>query len=71
MKSAEMAKNGNFIDLKVATNGNYLLYDKWPKMAINGCMLLPKLAIKGTICNSIENLSHFFAISGNILHLHQ
>ena len=38
------------------------------KMAINGCILLPKMATYKTICNSIENLSHFFAISGNILH---
>ena len=40
------------------------LWQKLPKMAINGCILLP---IKGTIYNSIEYLSHLFAISGNIL----
>ena len=54
------------IDLKVVTNGNYLLHgrscQKWP---IKGCILLPKMAINRTICNSIENLSHFFfSISG-------
>ena len=36
------------------------LWQKLPKMAINGCILLPKIAINGMICNSIENLSHFF-----------
>ena len=57
-----------FIDLKVAKNGNYLPYDsscqKWQK---NDCTELPKMAIKGLICYSIEHFSHFFAISGNIL----
>ena len=57
-----------FIDLKVAKNGNYVPYDsscqKWQFLLTSK---LPKMVIKGLICYSIENFSHFFAISGNIL----
>ena len=38
------------------------------EVAINDCTLLPEMAIKKWICHSIENFSHFFAISGNVLH---
>ena len=56
------------INLKVVKNGNYVPYDsscqKWQFLLTSK---LPKMAIKGLICYSIENFSHFFAISGNIL----
>ena len=46
----------------VAKNGNPPEFIK---------LLLPQTAIKGWIRYSIENLSPFFTISGNILYLNQ
>ena len=66
---AEVAKNGNFYWPQSCRKWQLLaLWQKFPKLAINGGILLPKMAINRMICNSIENLSHFFAISGKILH---